>query len=339
MRKMTRVTSSTRPSTSPLPAAWVSFAFPRLAALLAVAALGVHAFAADAADSASGPTRPSAEAEATVQPDGLSDGALAAIRWQSDYGEAVRQAKREGRMLLIYFECPEGDKRCRRFQSEVLGDADVIADARNYVCVKVPTDIAVETKEGEVTLLKHPAFREMLGRPGVAIIDYANRDRTYYRRVVSTFPLARNLSYTPRRMRVILNLPPGTLTQRTLIYAVRIHPEAPRSTDGDVHEYLLHEASSHSKHQAEIQLQGHHNWDARFHRINRKLPGGLLAVEVCAESWPGERLVEAAIECVRSWRYSSGHWSAVRQKHRVYGYDMRRGRNGIWYATGIFGKR
>jgi len=50
-------------------------------------------------------------------------------------------------------------------------------------------------------------------------------------------------------------------------------------------------------------------------------------------------LLAAAIECVRCWRLSSGHWGAVRESHPVYGYDMKRGDNGIWYATGIFGRR
>jgi hypothetical protein len=86
-------------------------------------------------------------------------------------------------------------------------------------------------------------------------------------------------------------------------------------------------------------LQGHHQWDTRFQRINTKLPPDTLACEVCAESWPGENLVEAAIECVRCWRFSEGHWSAVRAEHSVWGYDMKRGTNGIWYATGIFGRQ
>jgi hypothetical protein len=64
----------------------------------------------------------------------------------------------------------------------------------------------------------------------------------------------------------------------------------------------------------------------------------MTASEVCAESWPGENLVEAAVECVRCWRLSQGHWSAVRAAHRLFGYDMKRGSNGIWYATGIFGR-
>ncbi len=61
--------------------------------------------------------------------------------------------------------------------------------------------------------------------------------------------------------------------------------------------------------------------------------------EVCAESWGGQHLVEAAIECVRCWRLSSGHWSAVCARSRFFGYDMKLGANGVWYATGIVDAR
>ena len=77
----------------------------------------------------------------------------------------------------------------------------------------------------------------------------------------------------------------------------------------------------------------------RFHRINSKLSSNVLAQEVVAESWPNESLVEACVDCVHSWRQSPGHWGAVRRRHALFGYDIKRGRNGIWYATGIFGRR
>ena len=62
-------------------------------------------------------------------------------------------------------------------------------------------------------------------------------------------------------------------------------------------------------HQAAILLQGHHGWDSGFHRINARLPNGLVAKEVVAESWPNETLIEACIDCVDSWRQSPGHWA------------------------------
>ena len=101
---------------------------------------------------------------------------------------------------------------------------------------------------------------------------------------------------------------------------------------------MLAEAESHSAYQAQIGVQGHHGWDYRFQRINSRLPGGCLSYEVCAESWPGQGLLHSAIECVRCWRLSSGHWRSVASPCQAYGYDIKRGRNGIWYATGIFGR-
>ena len=150
----------------------------------------------------------------------------------------------------------------------------------------------------------------MLGKPGLAIVDYRSADAKLHGSVVSTFPITEKLEYTAERMAVILDLPPGTLTQRTLIYAVRVHPDKPASTDGEPSPTLLDEAQSHSQYQAQIRQQGHHFWATRFQRILGAVAGARTPREVCAESWPGQHLVDAAIECVRCWRLSAGHWSA-----------------------------
>lgn len=260
-----------------------------------------------------------------------------ATEWLDDYAAAYHRARREGKMLLIYFR-REGDGAIERFERETLADAEVRQRMTKYVCARLATDALVPASDPPRRLLAERSFQEMLDRPGVAVIDLQNKDAPYYGNVVSTFPLLQEHPYTPARMSTILDLPPGTLTQRTMVYAVRVHPEAPASTRGDIHSELLSEAASHASYQARIRVQGHQGWESRFHRITAKLPQGLLATEVCAESWPGERLVEAALECVRCWRLSSGHWRAVNAFHPVYGYDIKRGTNGIWYATGIFGE-
>ena len=259
--------------------------------------------------------------------------------WHTDFAEAVQQAKQEKKMLLVRLKGSRWNLLDRRFDRDTLADPKVREKLQDYVRVVLSIGATVEVEGETAPVAGHPAFEEMLGRPGVAILDFVDPDSELYGRVVSTFPLTRELRYNAEQMLVILGLPRATLTQRTLIYAVRIHPEKPASTNGQIDAYLLSEAQRHSAYQARIRLQGHHRWETRFHQISARLPAGLRAVEVCAESWPGERLVEAAIECVRCWRFSSGHWSAVRADHRFYGYDMRRGSNGIWYATGIFGGR
>jgi hypothetical protein len=274
------------------------------------------------------------------QPDGSHRGqAKPASLWNANYAKAMSMAEQQGKMLLVYFCDACGDQACNRFKTETLDDAQVQKKLQAYVCVQVPLDAKITVGGKPVTLLEHPSFSEMLGKPGVAIVDFRHHDPKLYGAVVSQFPITETLWYTREQMAVILDLPPGTLTQRTLIYAVRVHPEKPASTDSAPNDDLLEEAQSHSQYQADIRLQGHHSWDSRFQRIIARLPDGETAREVCAESWPGENLVEAAIECVRCWRMSSGHWGAVSASNRCFGYDMKRGGNGIWYATGIFGLR
>jgi hypothetical protein len=259
------------------------------------------------------------------------------IRWSNNYAEAMRAAENQNKMLLLYF-CDRSDSGpCNRFRAETLDNARVRRKLQDYVCVQLPLEAKIRVQGKEVVVIEHEAFHEMLGKPGIAIVDFRTSDANLRGSVVSMFPITDDFRYTPEQMTVILTLPPGTLTQRTLIFAVRTHPERPASTDGELLPTLLEEAQSHSQYQAAIRLQGHHFWDSRFRRIVARLPGGLSAREVCAESWPGQNLVEAAIECVHSWRQSSGHWSAVRGSQRYFGYDMKRGANGVWYATGIFG--
>ena len=261
--------------------------------------------------------------------------------WHDDYANAMREAEKQGKMLFILFCSPNGSEpdECDNAHRMAIARPEIQEQLKNFVRLELPLDAQIKMDGRDVTLLELPAFAEMLGRQGMAIIDFAHKNTRYHGSIVSMFPLYRGRPFRAEQIGAMLQLPAGTLTQRTLIYAVRTHPEQPGSADGKIRADLSEEAESHSNYQADIRLQGHHRWENRFHRIRSRLPNGLTATEVCAESWPGEGLLAAAIECVRCWRLSSGHWRAVRERHPCYGYDMKRGKNGIWYATGIFGKR
>jgi hypothetical protein len=288
--------------------------------------------AVTAAESAGEPAAPSLHPTAAVPHEPVPQTV------HTDYKAAMDEAAEDRKMLFIYFHERRPNAAQRAFETLTLADREINEKLKRFVLLRVPRDASMTHDGKELTLLKHAAFAEMLGRQGVAIIDLAHERADYYGHVVSTFPFTPGKYYRKEALSIILDLPPGTLTQRTMIYAVRIHPEGPASTQGVFHTALADEAKEHARYQASILLQGHHSWDARFHRINAKLPGGVLAQEVVAESWPNEGLVEACVDCVHSWRQSPGHWGAVRRRHPVFGYDIKRGRNGIWYATGIFGR-
>ncbi len=105
---------------------------------------------------------------------------------------------------------------------------------------------------------------------------------------------------------------------------------------GQPHPVLQREAEAHAAYQARIHQQGHQWWDQRYARLRSQIPECHEFSEVANESWLGQDQTAAAHEMYRSWKLSSGHWSAVNGRCRYYGYAMVRGSNGVWYACGIF---
>lgn len=265
------------------------------------------------------------------------------LHWHTDYMQARNEADVQEKMLFVYFHEGDASESLTAFDHEVLSHPAIRQRlAHHFVLLRQSLSATTRFDSDpniDAVVLEHDAFDEMQGSPGIAVIDLANLGAEHYHHVVSAFPFRRGEHYNERQVSVILNLPAGTLTQRTLIYAVRIHPEGPKSTNGEIHPALQASATWHSQYMADIRVQGHHRWESRFQELYPQLPAGLAPIEVAAESWPGESLVEAAIECVDSWRHSSGHWRGVVGDHPLYAYDMKLGSNGVWYATGIFGKR
>ena len=257
--------------------------------------------------------------------------------WHDDYRAASQRAIEDKQLLLIWFAEETKSAENDKFQTSVLNAPEVRPALGKLTLAKLSTAAVIEHEGKDLTLLKHPAFADLASGAGLAMVDYRDEDETHYHRVVTIYPFRRG-PISAKKLQVLCDLPAGTLTQRTLMFAVRTHPAAPQSAWSPHSKYLSTEAEKHSQHQASILLQGHHNWEARFHQINAGLGVG-GAKEVCAESWGGQSLLDAAEECVHSWSQSSGHWSAVSARHSFFGYDMKRGTNGVWYATGIFGGR
>lgn len=256
--------------------------------------------------------------------------------WINGYSAAMQKAKADQKLLLVHF-CQSSNSDCAAIE-RTLAQSQSRQKLNRYVLARVETNETIESKGGKVKILEHPSFSELRGGPGLAVIDMAHKNKPYYGHVVSAVPTApgRFYQFRPEHVPVVLDLPPGTLTQRTMIFAVRTHHSKPASTHGEPDPVLFEEAMSHSQHQARIRRQGHHNWGSRFHRIGGRLSRGGAPVEIVAESWPGQDLTDACFDCIESWRQSSGHWRNVRRFHTAYGYDIRKGENGIWYATGIF---
>lgn len=247
-----------------------------------------------------------------------------------DYAAALEAARASGAMLLVSVEPQSGDS------GDAVGQHLERPDVQERFSRSGTPWVFCRLGMAEAAgLVADQSLVEMRRGSGVFVVDHAHP--RYAGRIVSILPRTPGKYYRFATSHVdeLAALPEGSLTQRSLIFAVRIHPENPQSTQGSCDPTLCAEAESHSAHQARIRRQGHHGWDVRSQRIAGRMGAG-SASEVCAESWENQDLIDSCIDCVASWRQSSGHWNAVRSPQSAYGYDIRRGGNGIWYATGVF---
>lgn len=258
------------------------------------------------------------------------------ITWSHDYYGAYREASRQNKMLLVYLAPPAGSSTGQSIDASLAARADVQTKLAQVVLCRLPQDATIEVEGQAKRLASFAAFNELHGGPGFVMIDLAHKSAPYYGHAVTALPLASGKYYrwSVDGLAAAIDLPAGTITQRTLIWAVRTHPEGPQSTFGGFDPSLASGAAQQASYQAQVQQCGHQNFEQRFHQLSAA--AGTSVTEVCAESWPGQTMIDSCVDCVLSWRQSSGHWRGVSRPHRVFGYDIRRGANGIWYGTGLF---
>ena len=270
------------------------------------------------------------------------------INWETDYEYAVEVAKCSTRPLLIYL-CADGETEihadvaalpivsaCRKFDTVILDDNSIRSGLDRHTLLKLPMDTKITGEDGtKTTIYSLPEFEHMLGHPGLIVIDFEHIDDPYYGEVVGILPFLRGVCPTTEQTDTFLGLPPGTLTQRTLTYAVRIHPDQPLSAEGEPAPIVVQMATEHALYQAERNVLTHQNFGVRSNRAQEVLGSGMPS-EICAQSQSGLGLFEGAISSMRAWRNSSAHWSIAKKSQRYFGYDMARGKNGAWYAVGFF---
>ena len=188
------------------------------------------------------------------------------------------------------------------------------------------------------------AFSPLSTRNGVVILDYTGEkgDGTYGK-VVSVMP-AHKVNKT--NIQTLLERPKGTLTQRTMTWAVRVHPQNPQSTEGQAGQALLDHAQRWARKMATESATTRRPYysgsmlqtPAQVHSTN--YPG---SAEVLSTTWMGQgpEVTDAATELVGTWHdayngQNAGHWGFVLRRWSSYGYDMGYDAvNRMWYACGV----
>jgi hypothetical protein len=259
------------------------------------------------------------------------------LDWHTSYSVAYKQARDERKILFLFFRDEREPRLADIYEREVLQSSELADALPEVVRVVLPLDAACPNRvppHDAPTLLKHSSFQHMYDRQGIAVIDLTDSDSEHYGRVVSAHPFTKGKHYTVRSTKIVLGLPTGTITQRTLIYAVRLHPAAPISTtDGRCHGYLCEQARNGSKLMANYESVGHHDWGSRYGAIAANTGKSAAEVAAMGGNLP---LVDAAIVVVDQWYGSPSHWGIMSAPASIFGYDLVRAPSGNWYGTGIF---
>ncbi len=259
------------------------------------------------------------------------------LDWHTDYATAYRAALTGKRLLLLVFRDagPSGD----RFEAEVLARPELEPALKNIERAAIPTTATVVTSTTDphakpAVLLQTSSFAYLYGGAGIAVLDLASDKSPTFGQVISAHAFSGRQAYGVQAVETILTLPAGTVTQRALVYAMRMHPERPQSVWGSAHPVLMQHARLSSQLMVQYGSVGHHDWGNRLSQIGSQ--AGLSPFEVAASSYGASPLVDAASELVQNWRGSPAHWGGMSSPQRHFGYDMVQGPSGIWYGTGLF---
>jgi hypothetical protein len=262
---------------------------------------------------------------------------IGSLDWHTDYTAAYRQGRDERKMLLLFFRDEASPRIADIYEQDVLAADELREALEKVVRVVLPLDAINPLCDPEAPptkILNHSSFKYMYGQQGIAMIDLTDPESELNGHVVSAHAFSPGRHYTARAMKIVLDLPRGSVTQRALIYAVRLHPYPPISTtDGKCHGYMCQQAQQSSKLMAAYGSVGHHDWGTRYGEIAAAT--GRSAMEVAAMS-ANPRLINAALEVVDQWYGSPAHWQIMSTPAAIFGYDLVHDAAGNWWGTGVF---
>lgn len=279
----------------------------------------------------------------TIQPEPAIDEVvkrtIGSLDWHTDYKLAYREAKAQKKFLLVYFRDEAQGTFYDSFEKNVLADATAKSELERVVRVVVPsssTDYGRKLKnDSRERLLDHPSFSFMYRTAGLAMIDLASQEKGLHGHVVSAHPLMSHRSESAGTLRVLLTLPPGSVTQRAMIYAMRIHHSRPLgASHGAFSGYVGYLANHHSILMTSYGV-GHHDWGNRANQVQAAT--GRSPTEVAAATG-NSYLLDAAYQLITQWQNSPTHWGMMSPPASVYALDMVQSPSGGWFGTGIFAR-
>jgi len=265
------------------------------------------------------------------------------LTWHDDYLRAYSEASREQRYLLMLFhEFSVGDES--DFSPDLIFAPSMRPMLEQFSRVELPLNAAMPTSpESDSTdiedalpelLLNHRSFRHLGPRPGLAIVDLTDPESANHARVVSALPLPASGAFDSDQLTLVLNLPEGAISQRTLVFAVQsIVPDSSLartklspSLTALAHRNARYQAIDQPIHESEKQ--------ARQEKIVEEFGPDVELQELLFASEAGMSIHDAAEGAVAEWTSSPDTLDLLTTPMTASGMDMFQSpESGRWYVT------
>lgn len=264
------------------------------------------------------------------------------LAWHRDYLTAYREAAEQKRYLLMLFR--ESSLKGSSLSSSAIFAPSMRPMLEQFSRVELPLDATLprKTDSDEVEqqsdvpelLLEHRSFRHLGVRPGLAIVDLTDPESADYARVVSVIPLTKDGAITDLDLMLALDLPTGSISQRTLLFMIRSTiPDTSLSMRGFSSD-LIELAHRNCRYMAHAGQLGSFDQDFRQKKITETFGPQAELKQLLYATEAEATIHDAALQAVESWIQSPESFDVLNGSAQAMGMDMFQDpESGRWYVT------
>lgn len=259
-------------------------------------------------------------------------------QWHQDYLAAYQQAIQDKQMLVMLFH-DASNPDLSETRTSGFGAENLQPLLDKHVRVSLPINFVAPGTEpnAPVTrLLEHRSFRHLRGQAGVAIVDLTDAQGPNFGRVVSALPLPSDGRFSPEVLETLLQLPTGSIGQRSMILAVRTGVTGDNFTTGEANSQLHQLANRNARLMAQAEQAGSYDQAARVTAIRESFGDGIRIGELLFATDGPTTVQEAAIQAVSKWMQSPEDRRVLNGSSFAYGIELFQSPTSQrWFATCI----
>lgn len=290
-------------------------------------------------------TLPSFE-EAIVESDPLTSSKATSskgLTWHQDYPTGyIEAAGRQNYLLMLFSDVADGSPLAASSNSLFAPSLQPILEqfSRVSLSVNAPMPSVMQARSGtsnngvQSLLLGHRSFRHLGVRAGIVLVDLTDPESAHHAQVVSAIPLPVSGQFTHDDLMLTLNLPKGSISQRTLLSAIRGNVPAAKLSLRNFSGTLVSLARRNSRYMAEYGQSGPFEQGRRRDTVVQEFGFQADLQELFFVTAAEETIQEAARQAVESWQATPAALEVLTTPAVAMGMDMVRSpQNGRWYVT------